>query len=373
MAAAIIVNFHQQRVIPLTERSLPIFGLTPGVPASGSRMSMVLLPRGIANDLWEIKMRPKPGYLSVGAVKKWKEAEEAAADRKRKRKEKHDKACKIAHAEAKLRPATPESTHEEEDTSDAEVNLPGDDEAATGEDSPPVYQGAGDEDASVMLREARPTPGLLMDPPLAGVERRSPTPAAAGRSSTPMTERRSPLPATGEGTPAQTASRLQADPRMTPLDQSSRGVNVPRARRSGTVKRTFSSLISRSGAVTKDAASLAPAKALKTVARATPHTAPQPPLVVDIVATAAKLREAMPRGAQAAQQARAPGNGGNASQSGVEAATQADAMGEAGRGGADDATRPDVEVKVGRSDADSVAQPVAEEGAGGDAQEHPSS
>jgi hypothetical protein len=79
-AAAVIANFHRQRVIPLTERSLPIFGLTPGVPASGSRTSMVLLPRGIAarrarnavaefpdnaNDLWEIKMRPEPGYLSV--------------------------------------------------------------------------------------------------------------------------------------------------------------------------------------------------------------------------------------------------------------------------------------------------------------------
>ena len=62
------------------ERSLPIFGLTPEVLASGSRMSMVLLPRGIAArrarntvaefpndaaDLWEIKMRPEPGFLSL--------------------------------------------------------------------------------------------------------------------------------------------------------------------------------------------------------------------------------------------------------------------------------------------------------------------
>ena len=76
--ATVIANFHRQRVIPLTERSLPIFGLTPGVPASGSRTSTVLLPRGIAarrarnavaefpddaNDLWEIKMRPEPGYI----------------------------------------------------------------------------------------------------------------------------------------------------------------------------------------------------------------------------------------------------------------------------------------------------------------------
>ena len=80
MAAAVIAKFHRQRVIPLTKRSLPIFGLTPRVPASGSRTSMVLLPRGIAarrvrnavaefpddaNDLWEIKMRPEPGFLSL--------------------------------------------------------------------------------------------------------------------------------------------------------------------------------------------------------------------------------------------------------------------------------------------------------------------
>jgi hypothetical protein len=78
-AAAVIVNFHRQRVIPLAERSLPIFSLTPGVPASGSRTSTVLLPQGIAArrarnvvvefpndaiDLWEIKMRPEPGFLS---------------------------------------------------------------------------------------------------------------------------------------------------------------------------------------------------------------------------------------------------------------------------------------------------------------------
>ena len=67
-------------MIRLTERSLPIFDLTPGVPATGSRTSMALLLRGItawrarnvvaefpdnANDLWEIKMCPEPGYLSV--------------------------------------------------------------------------------------------------------------------------------------------------------------------------------------------------------------------------------------------------------------------------------------------------------------------
>ena len=66
--------------IPLTERSLPIFDLTPEAPSAGSRTSYVLLPHDIAarraknavaefpdnpNDLWEIKMHPKTGYLSV--------------------------------------------------------------------------------------------------------------------------------------------------------------------------------------------------------------------------------------------------------------------------------------------------------------------
>ena len=79
-AAAVIVNYHRQRVIPLTERSLPIFDLTPEAPASGSRTSLVLLPRDVTSrrarnavaefpdnpeDLWKIKMRPKARYLSV--------------------------------------------------------------------------------------------------------------------------------------------------------------------------------------------------------------------------------------------------------------------------------------------------------------------
>ena len=57
-----------------------IFDLTPEAHASGSRTSLVLLPRDVAarraknavaefpdnpNNLWEIKMHPKTGYLSV--------------------------------------------------------------------------------------------------------------------------------------------------------------------------------------------------------------------------------------------------------------------------------------------------------------------
>ena len=67
-------------MIPLTERNLPIFDLTPEALYAGSRTSNVLLPLDVAtrraknavaefpdnpNDLWEIKMGPKTGYLSV--------------------------------------------------------------------------------------------------------------------------------------------------------------------------------------------------------------------------------------------------------------------------------------------------------------------
>ena len=65
--------------------------------------------------------------------------------------------------------------------------------------------------------------------------------------------------------------------------------------------------------------------------------APQPLLVVDIVAEAAKLQEAMARAAQKDQQARVPESGRDAGQSGVVTAAQADAEVEVDRGGADEA------------------------------------
>ena len=79
--------------------------------------------------------------LHAEAVKRRKDAAEATAERKRKRKERHDKACKIARTKGKPRPATPESTDDEEEASDAEAHPPGDDEAAAaaGASSPPVY------------------------------------------------------------------------------------------------------------------------------------------------------------------------------------------------------------------------------------------
>ena len=78
--AAVIANFHRQRVIPLVERALPIFELTPGSQVEGSRTSNKLLSQTTAarrakyavaefpqnpEDLWMIKMRPEPGYISL--------------------------------------------------------------------------------------------------------------------------------------------------------------------------------------------------------------------------------------------------------------------------------------------------------------------
>ena len=54
-------------------------------------------------------------------MKRRKDAAEAKVERKRKRKARHDKACKLARAEGKPQPATPESSEEdEEEASDAE-------------------------------------------------------------------------------------------------------------------------------------------------------------------------------------------------------------------------------------------------------------
>ena len=67
-------------MLPLTERNLPIFDLTPEALYAGSRTSNVMLPHDVAarransavaefldnpDDLWEIKMRPEAGYISV--------------------------------------------------------------------------------------------------------------------------------------------------------------------------------------------------------------------------------------------------------------------------------------------------------------------
>ena len=74
--------------------------------------------------------------LHAEKLKRRKDAAETKAERKRKRKAKHDKACKITRAEGKPWPATPESTdEEEEEASDVEDHALGGDGTAAGDPS----------------------------------------------------------------------------------------------------------------------------------------------------------------------------------------------------------------------------------------------
>jgi len=173
-------------------------------------------------------------------VKRRKDATEAKAERKRKRKEKHDKACKIARSEGKPRPATPESTDEEEDTPDAEGHLLGDDGAAAGASYPPTYQWDVDEGVPAAPGKTRTAAESLADPSLEGAERESPPPAAGEETPMPRVLICHGESASGTETPVLTTLRLQADPRAAPSGQSSRDGAVPRARRSGTGKRSMS-------------------------------------------------------------------------------------------------------------------------------------
>ena len=79
-AGTLIANFHRQRVLPLMERRLAIFELTPEATVEGSRMARRSFSRDIAAqrakrtvaafpsnpaDLWVIKMRHEAGYIQL--------------------------------------------------------------------------------------------------------------------------------------------------------------------------------------------------------------------------------------------------------------------------------------------------------------------
>jgi len=177
--------------------------------------------------------------LHAEKLKRRKDAAEANAERKRKTK--HDKACKITHSEGKPRPATPESTDEdEEDASDAEGHLLGDDGAAAGASSPPTYRWDDDEGAPTAPEETRAVVESSVDPSLEGVERESSPPAAGEETPTPQVLIRGDESAAGAEMSVLTASSHQGDTRVAPSGQSSRGGAVPRARRSATRKRSMS-------------------------------------------------------------------------------------------------------------------------------------
>jgi hypothetical protein len=83
-AAAVVANFHRQRVLPFMERKLPLYKLTTEAPCEGSRMMEEPLSHEIAaqrvgrtvaspltglGDLWGIKMRPEAGVHPTGKIR----------------------------------------------------------------------------------------------------------------------------------------------------------------------------------------------------------------------------------------------------------------------------------------------------------------
>ena len=113
--------------------------------------------------------------LHAEKMKRRKDAAEAKVERKRKRKARHDKACKLAHTEGKPRPATPESTDEdEEEASDAEDHALGGDGTAAGASPPPTYQWEEDEGAPVAPQETRAVAESPAHPSLRQPVRRRP-------------------------------------------------------------------------------------------------------------------------------------------------------------------------------------------------------
>ena len=126
-------------------------------------------------------------HLLAEKMKRRKDAAEAKVERKRKRKARHDKACKIACSEGKPRPATPESTdEEEEEASDVEDHALGGDGTAAGASPPPAYQWEDDEGTPVAPEETRAVAESSADPSLEGAERESSPPAAGEETPAPQ-------------------------------------------------------------------------------------------------------------------------------------------------------------------------------------------
>ena len=173
--------------------------------------------------------------LRAEKMKRRKDAVEAKVERKRKRKARHDKACKLARAEGKPQPATPESSEEdEEEASDAEDHaLRGDGEGA-GASPPPFYLWDEDEGEPAAPEETRAVASA--HPSFKGAEWGSSPPAAGEETPAPEV----PIRAAGEESSVLEAPSHQVDTRGVPSGQSSRGGTVPWARRSATRKRSMS-------------------------------------------------------------------------------------------------------------------------------------
>jgi len=148
-------------------------------------------------------------------MKRRKDAAEAKVERKRKRKARHDKACKLARAEGKPQTATPESSEEDEEVaSDAEDHAPRGDGEAAGASPPPFYLWDDDEGEPAAPEETRAVASA--HPSLEGAERESSPPAAGEETPAPQVPIRGDEAAAGTESSALPASSHQADTRGHP-------------------------------------------------------------------------------------------------------------------------------------------------------------
>ena len=155
--------------------------------------------------------------LHAEKMKRRKDAAEEKVERKRKRKARHDKACKLAHAEGKPRPATPESSEEDEEVaSDAEDHAPRGDREAAGASPLPFYLWDDDEGEPAAAEETRVVAEPSANPSLEGAERESSPPAACEETPAPQVLIRGGEAAAGEESSVLAASSHQADTRGVP-------------------------------------------------------------------------------------------------------------------------------------------------------------
>ena len=174
-------------------------------------------------------------------MKRRKDAAEAKAKRKRKRKAAHDKARQLARAEGKPRPATPESSEDdEEEPSDAEDHARRSDGEGARASPPPFYLWDEEEGATVAPEEPGAVAGSSANPSLEGAERESSPPAAGEETPAPQVSSRGNEAAVGEGSSVLAASSHRADTRGAASGQSSRDSTMPRARKTATRKRSMS-------------------------------------------------------------------------------------------------------------------------------------
>ena len=171
-------------------------------------------------------------------MKRRKDAVEAKVERKRKRKARHNKACKLARAEGKPQPATLESSEEEEEASNAEDHALRSDGEGARASPPPFYLWDEDEGEPAVAEEMRAV--ALARLTLEGAERESSPPAVGEETPVPQVLIRGNEAAAGEESFVLAASSRQADTRGASSGQSSRGGTVARARRSASRKRSMS-------------------------------------------------------------------------------------------------------------------------------------